>query len=150
MKKRRKDKDDDANKDVVIESGSKGLRKKTQKQDTVHGVDGKKNKKSSKAERDAEAESKSVPSNDVHLDSLQSIFANKDDADGVFTLFGGDPLSELNPEESLPLTISAPIIQTQQIESKPLYFFPHYDSPQKNTQSLFPVSDESFYHHLIE
>src|SRR5437016_9229630 len=128
MKKRRKDKDDDVNKDVMIGSDSKTSRKKKKKQDTVHGVDGKRKKKSSKAQREAEFQLKSIPSNDVHLDSLQSIFANKDEADGVFTLFGGDPLLEPTPEGQLPITPPAPIVQTtQQTESKPIYFFPHYD-----------------------
>lgn len=150
MKKRRKERDDDEE-DVVIENHSKISRKKGRKKGTEDGVDGKKKKKSTKVREEFDP-SKSISSKGVHLDSLQSIFANKDEADGAFTLFGGDPLSEpSSPNEVIPSSTPPRTIQTiQQTHREPLYFFPHYDSPQKNAQSLFPVSSEPFYHNRTE
>ena len=151
MKKRRKEKDrDDDDEDVVIESEPKSSRKKGRKKGREDGVDEKKKKKSSKV-REGLGPSKLVSSKGVHLDSLQSIFANKDEADGLFTLFGGEPLSEPSPEEVIPSSTPLQTIQTtQQTDQEPLYFFPHYDSPEKNAQSLFPVSNEPFYHNRTE
>ena len=150
MKKRRKEKDDDEE-SVLIEGDSGISRKRARKQKKEDTVSKKKRKKSSKIRDKPEIESKTDLSKSVHLDSLQSIFANKDEAEGVFTLFGGDPLTEPSADEVLPSTIAPQIIEgPQQSDREPLYFFPHYESPQKNAQSLFPVSAEPFYHKRTE
>ena len=146
MKKRRKEKHDDEE-DVAIQSDFKISRKKSRKQGKHDGT----SKTKSTKITDETEESKSVLSTGVRIDSLQSIFANKDEADAAFTLFGGDTLSEPSPEEVVPSSTQPRTIQTtQQTDREPLYFFPHYDSPQKNAQSLFPVSSEPFYHNRTE
>jgi hypothetical protein len=146
MKKRRKEKHDHEE-DVVIESNFKISTKKSRKQGKNVGTS---KTKSAKIRGETE-ESKSALSTSVRIDSLQSIFANKDEADGAFTLFGGDALIETSPEEVVSSSIAPRTIETtQQTDREPLYFFPHYDSPQKNAQSLFPVSNEPFYHNRTE
>jgi hypothetical protein len=91
----------------------------------------------------------------VHLGSLQSIFASKDDEEEErqFSLFGSEPVSKRAVEPTQ--TDSTLISQRQGIEppqpgAKRLYFFPHYDDPRKNAESLFPMSDEPFYHNRTE
>ena len=91
--------------------------------------------------------------NAVHIDSLQSIFATKDFPEGTFTLFGGDTITAEITETVSPPLDPVPSWQpppSQSGERKPLYFFPHFESPERNALSLFPVSDEPFFHHRTE
>jgi hypothetical protein len=87
----------------------------------------------------------------VQLDSLQSIFATTDKTDTQFTLFGSPSLSEeiieIGESPSLPV-ISVLTLAPQPI--KPRYFFPHYDDPVKNANSLFAETGEPFFHSRTE
>jgi hypothetical protein len=88
----------------------------------------------------------------VQLDSLQSIFATTDKKDTQFTLFGGPSLAEeiIEIGESPPLpTISVPTLPPQP-PVKPRYFFPHFDDPVKNANSLFAETGEPFFHDRTE
>jgi hypothetical protein len=53
--------------------------------------------KQSKSKEDVSPDQTPSQPKPVQLDSLQSIFAPKDTSDGVFTLFGGDPVEETLP-----------------------------------------------------
>ena len=113
----------------------------------------KKEKKSKFSDNSLVSPSEAASSRGVHLDSLQSIFADKDERDGAFTLFGGEPVSNASPERLPVLSVSATlpqVISPQQTEQRVLYFFPHYDSPEKNARSLFPLTDEPFFHNRTE
>jgi hypothetical protein len=155
-KKRRKRQNDDelpetTGEDVgktdgdVHSSGKKGKKRKGDENTP-------KEKKSKKAPKSTEQDL-SPPVKTVHLDSLQSIFETKNQEDGAFTLFGGEPVPEIYPEPLPPVQhrplpeLSASFIETQQ---KASYFFPHYESPEKNALSLFPESEEPFYHNRSE
>lgn len=160
-KKRRKEEaeeieEDDYAGDTTGTSNQKA-RKKSRKSEVDDGMNPKKEKskkKSSKSSADVTADSKPSYSNGVHMDSLQSIFATKDSAEGMFTFFGGDPIEEeVAPGTVHPL--SAPLSTAQPSSSQPSerktkYFFPHFDSPEKNALSLFPVSEEPFFHQRTE
>jgi hypothetical protein len=90
----------------------------------------------------------------IHLDSLQSMFATKDEADTTFTLFGGDPVSEPSIQEGLPSAVHHSLPDATSGSEKPearrLYFFPYFSSPKKSAQSLFPSPTEPFFHHRLE
>jgi len=85
----------------------------------------------------------------VQLDSLQSIFATKALQEETFTLFGGEaPAVEIDTP-----TIPAERPSVKLVERPAqgaVYFFPHFDDPEKNLRSLFPVSEEPFFHHRTE
>ena len=92
------------------------------------------------------------PTKKVQLDSLQSIFATTDKADRQFTLFSGETIAEeiIEIGDSLP-----PLPATSQPRTTPpaiertgqnLYFFPHYDDPVKNANSLFAEPAEPFFY----
>lgn len=138
-------------------TSNKKAKKKSRKSEVDDGMNPKKEKskkKSSKSSADITADSKPSYSNGVHMDSLQSIFATKDSAEGTFTLFGGDPVEEeVAPETVHPLSVHVSTAQpspSQPNERKTKYFFPHFDSPEKNALSLFPVSEEPFFHQRTE
>lgn len=108
-------------------------------------------KKKRKSEKSIESVVQSQSAS-VHLDSLQSIFASKDEEDNQFTLFGSEPVSQPTVEVStptLPLSVT-PAIEIAQGERQPRYFFPHYDSPEKNVKSLFAGPDEPFFYDRTE
>lgn len=111
-------------------------------------------KKKKSSSHDAAGTSKSMSkstSKEVQLDSLQSIFSTKAETDRTFTLFGGEPPTEGSPESLRPSTVQTLITTIpEQSQKKTLYFFPHYDYPEKNALSLFPVSDEPFFHNRTE
>jgi len=110
-----------------------------------------KSKKSSTAKRPST--SKLTNLNNVHVDSLQSIFATKDSTEGTFTLFGGDLIMDDIPETAPPPSVFVLPLQpaaSQPGERKIVYFFPHFESPERNALSLFPVSDEPFFHERTE
>jgi len=110
-----------------------------------------KSKKSSTAKRPST--SKLTNLNNVHVDSLQSIFATKDSTEGTFTLFGGDLIMDDIPETAPPPSVFVLPLQpaaSQPGERKIVYFFPHFKSPERNALSLFPVSDEPFFHERTE
>ena len=116
----------------------------------------KKTKKQSSTQLSAQTKKPSLttePTKNVQLDSLQSIFATNDKADRQFTLFGGETIADeiIEIVDSLPSLPSIP----QQPTTTPLavertgqiiYFFPHYDDPVKNANSLFAETDEPFFH----
>jgi hypothetical protein len=159
-KKRRKEEveetDQNANVGDVETASDKKPKKKSRKSELDDEVKPKKKKsktKSSTSTEEKPSTSKSSHINGVHMDSLQSIFATKDSAEGTFTLFGGDLITEeiLETVPSPPVLI--PTLQptsSQSGERKPSYFFPHFESPERNALSLFPVSEEPFYHARTE
>jgi hypothetical protein len=115
--------------------------------------DAKVSKKKSKRPKEVSLpldQSPAQQSKPVQLDSLQSIFAPTDKKDGVFTLFGGDPVADPVPASEVKRSQPQPIVSQPQQPQKTLYFFPHYDSPEKNALSLFPVSTEPFFHRRTE
>ena len=129
---------------------------------------GKKAKKESSTQLSTETNNPSSaiePTKNVQLNSLQSIFATTDKADRQFTLFSGESIAEeiIEIGDSLPPLPVTPQRGTtpQAIErtGQILYFFPHYDDPVKNANSLFAEPDELFFytnrteylfHHLRE
>jgi hypothetical protein len=104
-------------------------------------------KESSKKDKKAKKEKKSS----VQVNSLQSIFASSTKEDATFTLFGDEAPSEpIQPTlSSLPIEVTVTEIPSAS-ERKPQYFFPHFDSPEKNMRSLFSISDEAFFHNRTE
>jgi hypothetical protein len=111
-----------------------------------------KEKKSKKAQKSTEQDL-SPPVKTVHLDSLQSIFETKSQEDGAFTLFGGEPVPEIYPEPLPPVQprhLPEPSASSIDTQRKASYFFPHYESPEKNALSLFPELEESFYYNRSE
>jgi hypothetical protein len=132
----------------------KKLKKSFKKSESDCPAKPKKKSKASKRPTIEDSTPKPARSNGVRLESLQSIFATKDTSDRTFTLFGGDPVLP-DTIESLP---SAPILvpslqppsSSLPTDRKTLYFFPHYESPEKNALSLFPVSEEPFYYQRTE
>jgi hypothetical protein len=156
MTKRQEGKTKDVDESVsevagILKNDGKLQKKKARKREVddvgAEKIDAKKKKKSPRVEKAP------VPSKGVQLDSLQSIFATKGELDGVFSLFGGEsPLEELS-EQQQSSSIQSPVFQTaasRQSERKQLYFFPHFDFPEKNALSLFPNSEELFYHNRSE
>lgn len=95
--------------------------------------------------------SSSAERRNVQLDSLQSIFATSDKADGQFTLFGGgavaDEIIEIGESPPLPIVSQPAPVQPM---GKVLYFFPHFDDPLKNANSLFAEPEEPFFHNRSE
>ena len=113
----------------------------------------KKAKSSTLSMEEKPPKSKSSNVNGIQMDSLQSIFSIKDSSEGTFTLFGGEPITESLPEPPPLQRGPASALQSavaQHGERKILYFFPHFEDPEKNTLSLFPVSDEPFFHNRTE
>jgi len=135
----------------ILENDGNRLKKKTRKREvddmSAERIDEKKIKKSRKFE------TAQVPSKGVQLVSLQSIFATKTESDGVFSLFSSEPSLEELPEQQPSVLIQPPVFQNaapRQTEWKQLYFFPHFDFPEKNALSLFPITEEPFYHNRTE
>ena len=158
-KKRRKEEveetDQNENAGNIETTSEKKPKKKSRKSELDDEVKPKKQKKSSTSteEKPSTSKSKSSHVNSVHMDSLQSIFATKDSAEGTFTLFGGDLITDEIPETVPSPPVLAPTLQpssSQSGERKPLYFFPHFESPERNSISLFPVSEEPFFHARTE
>jgi hypothetical protein len=121
----------------------------------------KKRKTKSKRNNTDSSTSPAPQAESVHLDSLQSIFAPKSASDAIFTLFGGDPVEEPLPYQVAQQQVAQqsvaqqsvayqPKTQPQQPQRASLYFFPHYDSPEKNALSLFPEPKEPFFHNRTE
>src|SRR5579871_3874327 len=108
----------------------------------------KKRRKSEKLQGVVQSQSASV-----HFDSLQSIFASKDEEEGQFTLFGSDPVIQTPTITRLPVVVPSSVqqvIDVPQSGTQTLYFFPTYDNPKKNAQSLFATSDEPFFYNRTE
>jgi hypothetical protein len=155
-KKRRKRQNDDElpgtigedvekNDDNVHSSGKK-VKKRKGNENTP------KEKKSKKAPKSTEQDL-SPPVKRVHLDSLQSIFETKNQEDSAFTLFGGEPVPEIYPEPLPPVQprrLPEPPASSIETQQKASYFFPHYESPEKNALSLFPELEEPFYYNRSE
>jgi anthranilate/para-aminobenzoate synthase component I len=144
-KKRRKQEADDG--------GDKIIKKKARKDKGGSPDDPNKQKQSketSKKDKSRQSEGTlRTPSKSVHLDLLQSIFAPKPESDGVFTLFDGDLVTK-PVEESKPPAPDLHLPSAQPRLQPTLYFFPHYDSPEKNALSLFSVPNEPFFHNRSE
>jgi hypothetical protein len=115
--------------------------------------DAKVSKKKSKLPKEVSSPKEQSPtqqSKSVQLDSLQSIFAPTNKKDRVFTLFGGDPVADPVPASKVKHSQPQPLVPQPQQPQKTLYFFPHYDLPEKNALSLLPVSTEPFFHKRTE
>jgi hypothetical protein len=159
-KKRRKEEveetDQNENAGRIETPSDKKPKKKSRKSELDDEVNPKKKKsktKSSASTEEKPSTSKSSHVNGVHMDSLQSIFATKDSAEGTFTLFGGDLIKDEIPEavpSPPPLVPTLQPTSSQSVERKPSYFFPHFESPERNALSLFPASEEPFFHARTE
>lgn len=147
-KKEKGEEEEDVEDEKVVETTEETPRKK------------KKKSKNRDHQEDADTPKKKIKSDviisqsaSVRLNSLQSIFASKEDEDeGQFTLFGGESVTQPTVEvvtPSVPVSVQQ-VIQIPQPGVKRLYFFPHFDDPEKNAQSLFAMSDESFFHNRTE
>jgi hypothetical protein len=93
-------------------------------------------------------------SSSVQLDTLQSIFATKDDEAGAFTLFGNDLITQSTREHVIVEKPVAPIPTAQpnyiSLAPSAVRLFPHFDSPEKNSHSLFPLPEEPFFYNRTE
>jgi hypothetical protein len=139
------------NTETTSDKKPKKKSKKSELDDEMKPKKEKSKKKSSTAKRPST--SKLTNLNNVHVDSLQSIFATKDSTEGTFTLFGGDLIMDDIPETAPPPSVFVLPLQpaaSQPGERKIVYFFPHFESPERNALSLFPVSDEPFFHERTE
>jgi hypothetical protein len=137
---------EDVKKTDDVDSPEKKVKKRKGNENTP------KEKKSKKAPKSTEPDL-SPPAKTVHLDSLQSIFETKNQEDGSFTLFGGDPVPEIYPEPLPPVQprrLPEQSALSIEIPQKASYFFPHYESLEKNALSLFPELEESFYYNRSE
>jgi hypothetical protein len=157
MKKRRKSEARSEDESDLVEHklGNKKKAKKLRLKDGDEQEErGKEKKLSTKEIERTSSISLPTRSHDVHIDSLQSIFAAKSEADSTFTLFGDEPPSNaISPAVVPTSSIQTPTVllpPSSQQQKKVLYFFPHYDFPEKNAQSLFPVSDEPFFYNRTE
>jgi hypothetical protein len=153
-KKRRKRQDTEEHSEAIYGTESKGdtddhmERKVKRRKSDEKSPRAKKVKKApNSTEEDSSPLSKSV-----HLDSLQSIFETKTQEDTAFTLFGGDTVSETLPEPPShihPQRFPVPP-ESVKVQQKTLNFFPHYESREKNAQSLLSELEEPFYYDRTE
>jgi hypothetical protein len=153
-KKRRKKQDTEEHSEAIHGTESKGdtddhMERKVKKRKSDEKSP--KEKKVKKAPKPTEGNS-SPRSKSVHLDSLQSIFETKTQQDTAFTLFGGDTVSEALPEAPSHIQPQRFPVPTEsvKVQQKTLYFFPHYESREKNAQSLLPELEEPFYYDRTE
>src|SRR5579862_6964857 len=134
-KKKRKDRvgendvDDEENSERGEIREDKPRKNKAKVKDSVDDTPRKKKRrKSEKLQGVVQSQSASV-----HFDSLQSIFASKDEEEGQFTLFGSDPLIQTPTVTQLPVVVPSSVhqvIDVPQSGTQTLYFFPHYDNPK--------------------